>query len=241
MTVFVKSIENSRIYRDTSRRSLQPDTTDVARGPRAAARAKTADYARPRERAAGPLAAVHLAARRCASRRTPRGRRPARGVVTRGGFESGGRYTRDTRRSPHTQTGSGQANMHMNLRPFTPKENSTVIRHNMCWTWRGCTPHPHTVCKTQRATVCDSHASAGLCPQCAIARSERAGSSYSRCGLMRPIKRPMGRARVFRKHVEGLLKERGTTHDSRRPSLRLATVWHQHQDPTPQHRRYSRK
>lgn len=180
---------------------------------------------------AGPLAL----------RRTPRGRRPARGVVTRGGFESGGRYTRDTRRSPHTQTGSGQANMHMNLRPFTPKENSTVIRHNMCWTWRGCTPHPHTVCKTQRATVCDSHASAGLCPQCAIARSERAGSSYSRCGLMRPIKRPMGRARVFRKHVEGLLKERGTTHDSRRPSLRLATVWHQHQDPTPQHRRYSRK
>ena len=70
MTVFVKSIENSRIHRDTSRRSLQPDTTDVARGARAAARAKTADYARPRERAAGPLAAVHLAARRCASRAT---------------------------------------------------------------------------------------------------------------------------------------------------------------------------
>lgn len=68
MTVFVKSIENSRIYRDTSRRSLQPDTTDVARGPRAAARAKTADYARPRERAA-------RARSRCAARPGGGGRR----------------------------------------------------------------------------------------------------------------------------------------------------------------------
>ena len=39
-----------------------------------------------------------------------------------------------------------------------------------------------------------ARASAGMCPQCAIARSERSGSCL--CGLMCPLKRPMGRARA---------------------------------------------